>query len=170
MSNDSDPYWKLRPPPPTPQDEICHCADNTPLVLQPHLSPDPISCARCNLEVPPERVGFSATIAEALACWQSFQECFSLLWLDSGEFEQWAAAQLLDPSSAVNTRGVELAVQLSGFRRCYLSWFQREEKCAGIRTTECPRCSSRLGARFKGERPQGGTLYVCEPCSIALAL
>ena len=40
----------------------------------------------------------------------------------------------------------------------------------GIPTAECPRCSSKLEARFKGERPQGGTLYVCEHCSIALAV
>ena len=170
MSNDSDPYWRLRPPPPTPEDEVCCCADNTPLVLQPHLSSNPISCARCNLEVPPERIGFNATLAEALASWQSFHECFYLLWLDSGEFEQWAAAQLLDPSSTVNTRGLELAVQLSDFRRCYLWWFQDKERCDRMPTAECPRCSSKLEARFKGERPQGATLYVCEHCSIALGV
>ncbi len=170
MCNDSDPYWKLRPPPPTPQDEVCRCADDTPLVLQPHLSPNPISCARCNLEVPPERIGFNATLAEALASWQSFAECFYGLWLDSGEFEKWAVDQLLDPSSPVNKRGLELAAQLSGCRRCYLLWFQEEEQCDGMLTTECPRCSSKLEARFKGERPLGGTLYVCEQCSIALAV
>ncbi len=169
MSTGSDPFWPLRPPPTTPEGEICHCADNTPLVLQPHLSPNPISCARCNLEVAPERIGFNRALAEALASWQSFHGCFYLLWLDSGEFEQWAAAQLLHPSSPVNTRGLELAVQLSDYRRCYLWWFQGEEKIDRMRAGKCPRCSSKLEARFEGERPQGGTLYVCEPCSIALA-
>lgn len=49
-----DPYSKLRPPAPTAPEEMCSCPADTPLVLQSHLSPNPLACARCNLEVPPE--------------------------------------------------------------------------------------------------------------------
>jgi hypothetical protein len=34
---------------------------------------------------------------------------------------------------------------------------------------KCPMCMGPLEIRFKDERPQGGSLLVCEQCSIALA-
>ena len=165
----ADPYWKLRPPPPTPDDEICTCPSATPVLLVSTLSPNPLSCARCNLEVPPERIGFDASLADALASWRDFHDCFFLLWLDSGEFEEWAKSQLLDPSSVVNTRGLGLAAKVNTVRRCYLYWFQDETDPHWVEPRECPLCSAELEARFEGERPEGGTLYVCEHCSIALA-
>lgn len=168
MSTDLDPYWKLRPPPPTPDEEICACDSAMPVLLQPHLSPNPLSCARCNLEVPPERIGFDETLADAIASWQRLHNCFYLLWLDSGDFEKWASTQLRDPSSIVNSRGLELAAKVGGFRPCYLWWFQDEGAEGWVPLTKCPRCSRALEVRFKGERPQGGALLVCEHCWIAL--
>ncbi len=50
---EDDRYGKLRPTRPTPEDEICHCSGRPPLVLQYHLSPNPLACASCNREVPP---------------------------------------------------------------------------------------------------------------------
>jgi hypothetical protein len=138
-------------------------------VLQPHFSPNPVSCARCNLEVPPERIGLDAPLAEAVAAWRQFHEAFDTLWLDSGEYEGWAAAQLRDPASAVNRRGLELARRLSEWRRCYLWWFRtgdEEEAEPG----GCPCCSRPLEPRFMGERPQAGGLLVCEACAIAIAV
>src|SRR5436309_1669958 len=126
MQTQKDPYWKLRPPPPTPVEELCVCTRVTPLVLQPHLTSNPLSCARCNREVPPERIGFDEALADALASWRDFHDCFYFLWLDSGTFEEWALMHLRDPFSVVNSRGLELAAAVSKFRRCYLWWFQHE--------------------------------------------
>jgi hypothetical protein len=165
-----DPFWRLRPPPPTPDDEICACTSLAPVLLQPHFSPNPVSCARCNLEVPPERIGIDETVAEALAWWQRLHDSFYFLWLDSGDFEAWAKQHLSNPSSVVNTKGLDLVSEVSKFRRCYLSWFQDHGADDWAPATECPRCLGALGVRFKGERPQGGTLLVCERCSIALAV
>ena len=53
-----------------------------------------------------------------------FFECFDYLWIDSGEFEAWAKAQLEDPASPVNTRGREAASKLDAHRRTYYWWFQ----------------------------------------------
>lgn len=170
MQTHSDPYWKLRPLPPTPEDEICACTSVTPVVLQPHLSSNPLSCARCNLEVPPDRIRFDEALADALASWQQFHNCFYFLWLDSGDFEAWAKMHLSDPSSVVNSRGLDLATKVSNFRRCYLWWFQDEEADDWAPATKCPRCDKTLEFRFKGERPQGGTLAICDKCSIALAV
>ena len=170
MQTDNAPYWKLRPPPPTPEDEICACTSVTPVVLQPHLSSNPLSCARCNLEMPPEGIGFDQGLADALASWQPLHNSFYVLWLDSGDFEEWAKMHLRNPLSVVNSRGIELASKVSKFRRCYLWWFQDEGADDWSPATMCPRCAATLDVRFKGERPQCGTLLVCEECSIALAV
>ncbi|MBK8276005.1 MAG: hypothetical protein IPK92_09195 [Nitrospira sp.] len=74
--------------------------------------------------MPPERIGLDAAIVESVATWRRFHEAFYVLWLASGEFEDWAADQLSDPVSPVNRRGLALARQLSKWRRCYLWWFQ----------------------------------------------
>jgi hypothetical protein len=119
---------------------------------------------------PPERIGFDETLADALAPWRQYHDCFYLLWLDSGDFEEWAKMHLSDPSSVVNSRGRNLAWKVSEFRRCYLWWFQDEGADDCVPATKCPRCSGTLDVRFKGERPQGGGLLVCEQCSIVLAV
>jgi|SRR5688572_9711697 len=170
MQTQKDPYGRLRYPPPTPENELCACSSVTPVVLQPHLTTNPLSCARCNLEVPPERIGFGETLADALAYWRDFHNSFYFLWLDSGEFEEWAKTHLVDPFSVVNSRGLELASAISRFRRCYLWWFQDEGADDWVQPTMCPRCAGTLDVKFKGERPQRGSLLVCEQCSVALAV
>ena len=150
--------------------EICGCGADVAVVLQSHLSSNPLACARCNLEVPPERIGLDRDLVEAIARWRQFHDCFYFLWLDSGEFETWAAGQLSDPSSAVNVRGLELVRRLTSRRRCYLWWFQDEGSDDWVPATHCPRCSGLLAVRFSGERPQGGSLHVCEDCLVALAV
>jgi hypothetical protein len=161
MGDNNDPYWKLRPPPPTPGDELCSCAGSPPLMLQPHLSSNPLSCIACNLEVPPERVGFSAALAEELAFWQSFHNCFYHLWLDSGEFESWAKAQLSDPNSPVNKRGLELVSKLNSFRRAYFWWFQDTGAEDFQALSRCPACHGEFSQRHRRN--------TCEQCSIVVA-
>ena len=58
MTNSTDPYLPLRPQAATEADEICRCEQGTPVLLQPNLSRNPLSCCRCNLEAPPERFDF----------------------------------------------------------------------------------------------------------------
>lgn len=166
-----DPYWKLRPQAATPPEEICGCDSKTPIVLQGNLRSNPLACARCNLEVPPERIGLDAPLAEAVAAWGRFHGAFDTLWLDSDEYEEWAAVQLSDPASPVTLRGLALVRRLNERRRCYLWWFWPgdgyEESAV---PADCPRCSETLEMRFSRERPQAGSLMVCEPCSIAIAV
>ena len=169
MTHCPDPYLRLRPQMATAADEICRCGQETPVLLQPHLSRNPLSCARCNLEVPPERLGFDVALADALASWRAFHDSFYHLWLDSGEFENWAAAQLRDPSSPVNVRGFDLAHRLSMYCSCYLWWFQDEGAPDWMPATRCPRCSATLDVKFRGQRPKGGELRVCGSCLIALS-
>ena len=160
MSESHDPYWKLRPEPVTPEDEICHCADDPPIVLQDHLSPLPIACLRCNGEVPPERIGFTAAISDELASWRSFHRAFLSLELDSGEYESWAQVQLSDAASPVNVRGLAAVARLNEFRRAYFWWFVDSTANDFRPLVNCPRCGRELSPAYGRQ--------VCESCSIVV--
>ena len=162
MSKNEDPYWKLRPPPPTPTDELCSCTDRPPIMLQAHQSSNPLSCMACNREVSPERIGFSEALAEKLAAWQSFHDCFNLLWLDSGEFESWAKAQLVNPRNPVNRRGFKLVSELNAFHRAYYWWFEEIMVEESQRISRCPVCRAELTARYGHQ--------VCQRCSIVVGI
>ena len=161
MADTRDPYWKLRPEPPTPEAELCRCADAPPLLLQPHLSANPLCCVACNLEVPPERVGLPERLADQLAGWRVFHDCFYLLWLDSGEFEAWAKAQLEDPASPVNTRGRELVAALGELGPTYYAWFEDAGAEGGEPLRRCPVCEGALVERYARR--------LCEGCAIAVS-
>jgi hypothetical protein len=159
---ESDPYWKLRPALPTPPAEICSCIGAPPLLLRSTLGPNPLACASCNLEVPPERLGISAQLAESLASWRSFHDCFYILWLDSAEFEEWARLQLSNPGSPVNARGLELRAELEQVRRTYFWWFQDPGAEDFVALASCPICHGNL---WKADLVG----LVCNNCSLLVA-
>jgi hypothetical protein len=158
---ETDPYWKLRPEGPTPPDEVCRCPGSPPIVLQDHLSSLPLACLRCNGEVPPERLGFPADLAEKVAFWRSFHRALYTLWLDSGEYEAWAREQLERKDAPVNVRGLGVVEQLNKYRRTYYWWFQGKNDLDFVSRPSCPRCGQDLLRVFDRE--------LCEPCSIVLA-
>ncbi len=154
----TSPYWRLQPELPTPEDEICKCQDGPPIVLQDHLSHDPLACLRCNGEVPPQRIGFPASISDELASWRNFHRAFYTLWLDSAEYEKWAATELENPNSPVNLRGLRLVKKLNTYHRTYYWWFQNAGGEGFVPISECPRCSKALVLAWDH--------LVCETCSI----
>ena len=160
MSSTSDPYWKLRPEGPKPPDEFCRCEDLPPVVLQEHLSPVPLACLRCNGEIVPEEIGISAQLAEKLASWRDFERSLMMLWLDSGEYEGWAATELARVDGPVNTRGLELVAELNQHRRTYLWWFQDNTIPEFSPLSHCPRCKAKL--------VESCDRLVCDHCSIVV--
>jgi hypothetical protein len=158
----SDQYSVLRPAQPTPSDKLCQCEDSPPLLLRSVLEPNPVACAKCNLEVPPERLGLSKRLARSLAHWRSFHDCFFLLWLDSAEFEAWACRELSHPQSPVNTRGLALRAELDQLRRSYYFWFQDVEADGFRPLDHCPSCK-------QGLSDVGLVGLVCERCSVLVA-
>lgn len=139
-----DPYANLRSLPATPSDEICSCAMQRPLLLQSSLRANPLACAGCNLEISPDQLGISPELAQALAAWRTFHDCFYLLWLDSREFETWAADQLSSPRSAVNSRGLALRSELERVRQTYFRWFQPAGSPDFTPAASCPICQGEL--------------------------
>jgi len=157
--DDADCYWKLRPPGGTPPEEPCRCAERPPLVLQYHLSPNPLACVRCNAEVSPEQIGFSEEIAELLATWRELAAAlFAMEHEAEEEYEQWARQRLVDPNSRMNQLGLHVVAQLNPYRRTYYAWFCDEEARSGPPASCCPRCSGPLAPLLEHR--------ACEACSI----
>ena len=155
-----DRYWKLKPEPPTPLDQICVCEQQHPVVLCYALTSNPIRCISCNKELSPERLEPTEEIVEAIASWRQFYSCFYLLWLDSGEFEEWAHQQLSDPYSSVNKRSYGMCQILCALRPCYYWYFQYKEANDFKSLSYCPKCGITLTRLF--ER------LVCEDCQILI--
>ena len=146
MDNE-DRYASLKPPAPSSADEICSCAGPTPIVIRSSLTYNPIACVDCNGEVPPESLDLSLELIQAIVSWRYIHDALYALWLDSREFEQWAADQLLDPKGPVTTRGLQLCGQMPSARRCYLWFFQDTDGPDYTPRTTCPICSAILEDR-----------------------
>jgi hypothetical protein len=165
-TREDDAYELLRPPPPTPADEVCSCARGTPvkLVSMGGLTFNPIRCLDCNGEVPPERLGLSAQVAEAVARWLATSGPIDALELQSGAYEAWARAELLNLTSPANVEGLAVARQLNDLNRCYFSvWESTSDDDWEPRST-CPICDSTLTRYDKGIFPQ----LLCEQDSLVL--
>ena len=68
-----DSYAKLRPPEPTPIDELCQCV-GAPVKLMCAFSYNPVHCMDCNLAVPPETLALPESIVEAIVRWREVYE------------------------------------------------------------------------------------------------
>ena len=165
MANE-DRYFKLYPPPRTPANELCTCPGTPPLKLMFALSYNPIHCMDCNLEVPPERLDLKSDLVEAVANWRQIHDALDHLWLDSGEYENWAWQQLLDISSSTNRRGRAVQQVLSAtIRRCYY-WYPQDQSADDYTPiTHCPACGQLMDDYTQGIFLQ----RVCETCSIVAA-
>jgi len=135
-------------------------------MLMTALTENPIHCLDCGREVDPGAIALPEELVEAVAHWNWIAGAIERLELDSGPYEKWAEAQLLDPASPVNREGLELRGLLEATRRCYFVFFQQmtEDLSAYVVPDSCPGCGSPLG------KPPQGTpgRRVCEPCSVVL--
>ena len=105
----NNPYFKLRPQPPTPEAELCACEEISEIYLCNKLGRNPVYCLQCNGGVLPDKPAYGERLAEAIASWNSVSGSLVLLWLDSGEYELWARDRLLDSKGQVNTWGMEIS-------------------------------------------------------------
>jgi hypothetical protein len=156
----NEKYWKLLPETPTSGDDLCRCPDEPPIVLQDHLSSNPLACLVCNGEVSPERIGFPPELAEEIASWRDLHRALFTLELDSSEYESWAQDRLKDPRGRVNVGGLAIVNQLNEYRRAYYWWFTSSDGETPQPVTSCPRCGADL-VELASHR-------VCDTCSILL--
>lgn len=103
-------YDKLRP---WTEIESCNCKNIQGLFLVDLLTDNPIHCSFCRCEVDPERIELSTKETEDIARWYSAASALYRLWLDSGEYEDYAKSRLIDPLSQINKDGCNIAKDLS---------------------------------------------------------
>jgi len=159
---ESPDYSKLYPPGPTPADEICSCLGHPPIKLMEALSYNPIHCMECNLEVPPESLKLETKLVEWIAHWRMRYAAIDCLWLDSKEYEEWAADQLRNIHSPINEQGRRLQRALNDIRRCYYWYFQDTIEDGRRPISSCPACGKAVTVRAS----RVGPVLVCEACSI----
>jgi predicted nucleic acid-binding Zn ribbon protein len=157
-----DKYFKLLPPEPTPEDEMCHCPGTPPIKLMYVFGYNPIHCMNCNLEVQPEKLGIPSDLVAAIDYWRHLYQAIDALWLDSSDYEQWAEEQLSDISSRVNRKGRSVQQSLNSTRRCYYWYFQDQSADDYEPISSCPSCGNPLSDYSYGIFRQ----LVCEKCSI----
>ncbi len=136
-----DKYRKLKPWPATSPDERCSCSKVEHIYLAHKLVPNPFYCLICNGEIAPESLPLNETIIDAVASWNSVFGSLYALWLDSGEYEQWAEQQLLNPTGQVNEVGLSICHNMSNSIDVYYLWFYPSQE---NRPVNCPRCSVAL--------------------------
>jgi hypothetical protein len=89
-----DPYQRLRP---WTDIERCECGAVESLFLVDLLTDNPIHCGICRKEIDPERLRLTAEETDDIALWFSSASALFRLWLNSGEYEQYAKQRLIDP-------------------------------------------------------------------------
>jgi predicted nucleic acid-binding Zn ribbon protein len=157
VADKTDIYEWLRPPAPTSEDEVCSCSGEPPIKLMSMRSVsgfNPIHCLDCNREVPPERLVLDLDMIQAIAFWDAGHGAIETLELQSGQYETWARARLLDPESPTNAEGRELAQRLNERRRCYMWFFQPESDDDWRPRETCPVCGNALEHYEHGIFPQ----------------
>ncbi|MEO6456737.1 MAG: DUF2310 family Zn-ribbon-containing protein [Chloroflexia bacterium] len=101
-------------------------------------------------------------LVQGIAYWRSLYDAIDRLWLDSGEYEEWAEAQLSNIKSPVNVRGLEVQRELNARHKCYYWYFQDESADDFQTLTRCLVCSNPFKTYNAGIFPQ----FLCEKCCI----
>jgi hypothetical protein len=136
--NEMDYYQKLKP---YTNIERCKCDDRPGLLLVYLFTDNPINCYRCKKEIDPEKIMLTPGQVDLIAsCFNVYGSLYNL-WIDSGEYEQWAKSRLLDRKGQVNISGMKLAESLSEGFPTYYWWFwdadDGDPEC-------CPNCNAPL--------------------------
>jgi predicted nucleic acid-binding Zn ribbon protein len=156
------PLSKLKAAPPTPEDELCACSGPRVWKLMYALGPNPIHCADCNLEVPPDELQLSEKLVEAIASWRNVWGSIFRLWLNSGAYEEWARAELVALTSPANRQGLALVEQLAGVNPCFFQYFEDQSAEEWTPLESCPSCGKPPSAQISGQFAYSA----CEECSV----
>ena len=135
-------YDKLRPY----TIEACECNSVSGLFLIDLFTNNPLHCEVCRKEVDPERLKLSTQETEAVAGWYAVASSLYRLWLDSGEYEDYAKSCLVDPNGQVTRDGLKLAEALSDILPTKLWLFSDSDDGT---PTHCPICGSELDTNVR---------------------
>jgi predicted nucleic acid-binding Zn ribbon protein len=149
-------YDKLRP---WNDIERCECEKFTSIVLVDILTDNPIHCFRCKKEIDPEALKLDNKLVDDIASWYGVFRSLYNLWLNSGEYEQYAKDKLTDKHSQVNIEGISVAKRLSSFCPSYYWWFHDTDDGE---PSHCPNCSKKLDPKVNFGTGK------CEACNVVV--
>ena len=149
-------YDKLRP---WVDIERCTCEAITSLVLVDILTDNPIHCFNCKNEIDPETLGLDEKVVDDIVRWFQSYHALYALWLDSGEYEEYAKAKLLDKHGQVNVEGMRVAKTLSAFYPTYYWWFYDADDGE---PSQCPNCNRALNPNVTYG------IGTCESCHVVV--
>jgi len=118
------------------------------LLLVDLLTDNPIHCGYCRNEIDPERLQLTDEETNEIAHWFSAASALFRLWLNSGEYEQYAKQRLLDPQGQINVNGREIARKLSEKWPTRL-WFFYDYDTDDGEPTHCPVCHNPIDTDVK---------------------
>lgn len=146
-------YAKLRP---WTEIEFCDCNATQNLLLVYTLQDNPIHCYECKGVIDPETLKLSTKQIDDIATWSGNFSSLYDLWVDSGEYETYAKARLLDKNGQVNVNGINAAKCLNNVYPTYYWWFHDPEDPY---LESCPNC----GGELDGDTRHGysGKCNVC---------
>ena len=142
----------LDEPRPTRPLEQCQCGERSGTKLVTTQKPNPLRCLDCSLEVDP--ASLDAGVAERIAGWHAAHGAIGRLAANGGAYGAWARAELLNPESATNARGRELAGAIGSHL-----WLAGPADAGS--TMACPICRGPL-------RAHAGQL-ICDACATVTA-
>lgn len=138
---------------------FCDCASIKRLLLVYTLTDNPIHCFDCKGVVDPQTLALGEEQVDRVASWHGQFGALYDLWLDSGEYEAWAKAQLLNPQGQVNRSGLAAASALSRTVPTYYWWFHDEDDDV---PPACPSCQGEVQSATRHGHCQ------CEACRIVV--
>jgi hypothetical protein len=154
-----------------PDDEVCSCSEKTPMHLRYSFSEFPFYCSECNGQVFPSALSISNELADKIVRWVAVYSSLFQLWVDSGEYESFAASALKDPKGQVNIEGLRIAEEVRKQRMTYYLWFREQDDLDvsnyddNFRVkipSECPVCHGALKEHHR--YPLG----LCDACGISI--
>lgn len=149
--------------------DLCHCKRVTYLVLKEVLGSNPFHCLLCNGVLHPLRLlrlPISSSLWDDILAWNAVAVAIDHLWLDSSDYEHWAARQIYDIRSALNHRGLDLVRRIAKCHRCYYyvegEWDKHALDSTVLR--RCPVCCRSFISKGVRQRKQPVRMLACDRC------
>ena len=139
----NDIYSALGPIDYTSED-MCCCSSVGSIVLQDSFTQNPLYCGNCFGEVPPESIPLDEGLVRPIAHWRDIYRGLYVLWIDSGDYADWASDRLSDVTGQVHLLGRGIADKITGSGHpCYYRWFVPDATASQV---ACPICGNSLVA------------------------
>ncbi len=142
-------------------ENICHCSNESPVILQGSLTASPLNCIDCKKPVSLEGENKHEELNVSIDKWGKLYRSLFTLWHDSIDYRDWAKDNLLDEIGSINLEGLKLSQQYNVRRKTYYWLFQDYTNKDYVEPEHCPFCGATM------EPIQENDFKVCHDCMTA---